>query len=72
MTPKRLRHILAECFERADLPPSAALHVEAVRNGDNINAGIRAALEAMEQAIKEDRATRGRDPELTEKKGDEK
>lgn len=54
MTRDRLRQILADEFERTEgLPHGSAEHIEKIRKGENIGAGIKAALRAMELACRE-------------------
>ena len=55
MDETRLRQILAEELEKAEgLPPNAADHIAKVRGGE-LSPGLRAAVNAMKRAIKEDR-----------------
>lgn len=55
MTRDRMLQILVEEFEKSDLPPGAAAHLDALRTGQNLSEGMKAVLAAMERAINEER-----------------
>lgn len=50
---QHLRAILAAELEKAvGLPPNAIEHIERVRSGEDVSPGLRAALQAMEVAVR--------------------
>ena len=54
MTRERLIEILCDEFEKAEgLPPNAAEHIEAIRQGGVKPPGVEATLRAMELACRE-------------------